>query len=170
MELLFASVANCNDSKNIWDKLLFLYEIITYYEKSSISVFQEYLLVLTKFLFQEEEWTLSNNSIKFWNFPNISQFPKILNVESFATGIYQFITNNHFLFYLWWKENLLNYQKVWKHYENDFLQNFILFSMFLLTAFIVENCHVSYSIFQRFDWYNSHSQGEDVGWKICITV
>ena len=26
------------------------------------------------------------------------------------------------------------------------------------------------SIFQRFDWYNSHSQGEDVEWKIYVTV
>ena len=26
------------------------------------------------------------------------------------------------------------------------------------------------SIFQRFDWYNNHSQGEDVEWKIYITV
>ena len=26
------------------------------------------------------------------------------------------------------------------------------------------------SFFQRFDWYNSHSQGEDVEWKIYITV
>ena len=26
------------------------------------------------------------------------------------------------------------------------------------------------SIFQRFDWYNSHSQREDVEWKIYITV
>ena len=26
------------------------------------------------------------------------------------------------------------------------------------------------SIFQCFDWYNSHSQGEDVEWKIYITV
>ena len=26
------------------------------------------------------------------------------------------------------------------------------------------------SIFQRFDWYNNHSQREDVEWKIYITV
>ena len=26
------------------------------------------------------------------------------------------------------------------------------------------------SIFQRFDWHNSHSQGEDVEWKIYITI
>ena len=28
----------------------------------------------------------------------------------------------------------------------------------------------SSSIFQHFDWYNSHSQGQDVEWKIYITV
>ena len=26
------------------------------------------------------------------------------------------------------------------------------------------------SIFQRFNWYNSHSQGEDVEWKTHITI
>ena len=26
------------------------------------------------------------------------------------------------------------------------------------------------SIFEYFDWYNTHSQGEDVQWKIYITV
>ena len=29
-----------------------------------------------------------------------------------ATRIYQFITNNHALFHLWWKKNLLNHQKI----------------------------------------------------------
>ena len=38
-----------------------------------------------------------------------------------ATRIYQFITYNHASFYLWWKENLLNYQKVSKYYEYDCL-------------------------------------------------
>ena len=28
----------------------------------------------------------------------------------------------------------------------------------------------SSSIFQGFDWYNSHSQGEDVEWKMCIII
>ena len=31
----------------------------------------------------------------------------------------QFITNNNSSFHLWWKENLLNYQKVSKYYEHD---------------------------------------------------
>ena len=28
----------------------------------------------------------------------------------------------------------------------------------------------SFSIFQRFDWYKSQSQGIDIEWKIYITV
>ena len=46
-----------------------------------------------------------------------------LSVKSFttreATPTYQFVTNNHVLFHLWWKENLLNHQKVSKYYEHD---------------------------------------------------
>ena len=35
---------------------------------------------------------------------------------------------------------------------------------------VIQVLFKSSSIFQRFDWYNSYSQGEDVEWKICITV
>ena len=30
-----------------------------------------------------------------------------------------FITNNHALFYLWWKEILVKFQKVFKYYVHD---------------------------------------------------
>ena len=39
-----------------------------------------------------------------------------------ATRVYQFITNNHASFHFWWKENLLNHQKVSKYYEHDLRQ------------------------------------------------
>ena len=29
------------------------------------------------------------------------------------------ITNNHTSFHLWWKENLVKYQKDWKYYVHD---------------------------------------------------
>ena len=50
----------------------------------------------------------------FLIFPN---FPRSSLLGRSATGIYQFITNNDASFHLWWKENLLNYQKVSKYYE-----------------------------------------------------
>ena len=37
-----------------------------------------------------------------------------------------FISNNLTSFHLWWKENLVKYQKVSKYYENDCVQNFLL--------------------------------------------
>ena len=55
------------------------------------------------------------------------------------TLIYQFININHSSFHLWGKENLLNHQKISKYYEHDYLQNFLLLFMSLLTALIVEN-------------------------------
>ena len=36
-----------------------------------------------------------------------------------ATRICQFVTNNHALFYLWLKGNLLNHEKVSNCYEHD---------------------------------------------------
>ena len=58
-----------------------------------------------------------------------------------ATGIYQFITNNHALFRLWRKENLLNHPKLAKYYEHDCLQNVLLLFISLSTALIVKNSH-----------------------------
>ena len=43
-------------------------------------LFFRFLLTVTKFSFQGEEWSLSNNSMKVWDFPYISQFPKILSL------------------------------------------------------------------------------------------
>ena len=64
-----------------------------------------------------------------------------------ATRIYQFITNNHASFHLWWKEKLLNHQKVSNYHEHDCLQNFLLLFMSLLTALIFENSHISDGIY-----------------------
>ena len=40
--------------------------------------------MLTKFSFLEEDLVLSNNSMKFWDFPDISENPKILSFNSFG--------------------------------------------------------------------------------------
>ena len=53
-----------------------------------------------------------------------------------------FIADNHASFHLWWKENLLNHQKVSKYYEHDCLESFLLLFMFLLTALIANNSHI----------------------------
>ena len=61
-----------------------------------------------------------------------------------------FITNNRTSFYLWWKENLVEHQKVSKYYENDCLQNAIMFFVPLLTATVVENSHIQVGIYLIF--------------------
>ena len=45
-----------------------------------------------------------------------------------------FIINNHASLLLWWKENVVKYQKVSKHYVRDCLQSNLLLFMFLSTA------------------------------------
>ena len=69
------------------------------------------------------EWALGYNSMGFWDFSDISLFPKILSLKSSAireaTLMYQFITNNHTSFHLWWKKNLLNHQNILKYYQHD---------------------------------------------------
>ena len=58
-----------------------------------------------------------------------------------------FITNNHASFHLWWKENLLNHQKVSKYYEHGCLQNLLSLFMSLLTALVVQNSHILAEIY-----------------------
>ena len=59
-----------------------------------------------------------------------------------ATRICQFITDNHALFLLWSKENLLNHQKVSKYCKKDCMQNICWVLMSLLTALVVRNSHI----------------------------
>ena len=40
------------------------------------------------------------------------------------------------------KENLVKHQRVSKYYENDYLQNFLLHYISLLTATFVKNSHI----------------------------
>ena len=53
-----------------------------------------------------------------------------------------FISNNRAWFHLWQKKNMLKLRKVSKYFENDSLQNFLLVSLSLLTAQIVEGSHI----------------------------
>ena len=50
--------------------------------KVQFQFLNSFLLVLTKFLFLEEDWALGYNSMKIWDLLNISQFPKILRFLS----------------------------------------------------------------------------------------
>ena len=75
--------------------------------------FRRFLLALTKLSFQVEHWALGNNSMKFWDFPDIYELPKSFlsySATCEATRTYHFITNN--LFHLWRKENLLNHKDI----------------------------------------------------------
>ena len=67
---------------------------------------------------------------------------KHLHPESRNSGML-FITNDHASFHFWWKENLLNHQKLSKYYEHDCLIS-------LLTALIVKNSHILAEIYLIF--------------------
>ena len=58
---------------------------------------------------------LGYNFMKSWDFLNISKSSKIFSVKSMC----QFITNNQASLHLWWKTNLVKYQKVSYYYDHD---------------------------------------------------
>ena len=43
-------------------------------------IWRVFFLVLTKCSFCQEDWALGYDSVNFWDFPDISPFPKILNL------------------------------------------------------------------------------------------
>ena len=57
-----------------------------------------------------------------------------------------FITNKRASFHLRRKENVVKHQKVSKYYENDWLQNFFLLLLSLLTDPVVKNSHIEAGI------------------------
>ena len=61
-----------------------------------------------------------------------------------------FISNNRPSFHLRCIETLVKYQRVSKYYEHDFLQNCLLFFMFLLTTYFVNSNHIKAKIFSIF--------------------
>ena len=82
--------------------------------------FRRFLLGLAKLSFWGGDWMQGNNSMKFGDFCDISQFPNILGLKSFCNSWgNQFITNNHASFHLWGKKNVPNHQKFSKYYEHN---------------------------------------------------
>ena len=65
------TVSSDNYGQNTRHKLQFLCQIVHYGQKS-ISIFQGILLVVTKFLFWDEDWALGYNFIKFLYFHDMS--------------------------------------------------------------------------------------------------
>ena len=106
--------------------------------------FSSFLLVSTKFSFWEKDWALGYNSMKFLDL-DVSWFPKILSFKSFGNSQGNsyvprlLLVSNLNSFHLWWKDNLVKYQKVSKYYDEDCLINFLLRFMSLLTAPVFKN-------------------------------
>ena len=82
-------------------------------------------------------------SHKIWKFPDFEIVWQYGKQHVYT----MFITDKHVLFYLWWEEKLLKYQKDSKFYDHDYLQNFLCF---LLTAPIFENSGILLKIYFTF--------------------
>ena len=94
------------------------------YGRSWISIFQECFASIEKFSFFEEDWVLRYNSVKVWDFLDITYFSNFLN--SFVVQqpgrnlIYtMFFSNNQALFHLWWREIWSKIKKSSKYYDHD---------------------------------------------------
>ena len=79
----------------------------------SISIFQGFFSSIKSFFFfWVEDWTLSYNSMKFWDFSKILSPKSFANLWGNSYLVYaMFIINNHAPFHLWWKKTLVKYQK-----------------------------------------------------------
>ena len=93
-----------NYGQNIWQRLM--WNSAKSSGKVQFLFFSSFLLVLIKFSILGEDLALGYISMKFWD----------LSLKSFGNSwndshILRFLSNNYTLLYLWWKENLANYQK-----------------------------------------------------------
>ena len=55
---------------------------IAHQRKNLISVFQENFTSTNKIFISDEDLAKGNNSMKFWGFPDISKFPRVLSLKS----------------------------------------------------------------------------------------
>ena len=72
----------------------------------------------------EEDWALDYNSMNFWDFPDLSEFPKILSLKSWGkswgnSSIPYLLLKIALCFNCGETKILLKNQKVSKYYEND---------------------------------------------------
>ena len=116
------------------------------HKKSSVTIFQEFLLVLTKVSFWEEHWALGYNSMKVWGFLELfGNFWGNLCVPCSWLIITLSCTCGE-------RKIWSNIKKISKHFDHDCLQEINLPFMSLLIARIVSGsnwtpslCYRSYS-------------------------
>ena len=82
--------------------------------------------------------------LMFFNFLRSQAWSRLTTRE--AVPIHKFITNNQASFHLWWKENMLNHQRVSKYYELGC--RFISLGIFLFCRYIFQ---ISRELF--FQWF-----------------
>ena len=103
------------------------------------------------------------NFLIFSNF--LRSYVLSLSATGDATRLYQFVTNKIALFYVWWKENLVNYQNfsktLWIWLFARFSFAFYVFN----EALIVRNSHILGRIYLIF-----LEKVQDQTWRAFITT
>ena len=148
--------------------------------KAINSIFQQFSASIKKIEFR---WRTGHQTTIQWSFEIFLIFPNFLSSKSEVASqlvrqlVYTtFINNNHTSSHLWWKETLVKYQKVWKYFVHNCLQNFLLLFILSLTAPVVKNSHIFagiYFIFKKTAWTKLKSlsiPNLDLGEKISKVV
>ena len=83
-----------------------------------------FLQVLMEYSFWEGEWALVSNSMKFWDFSEITEFSKVLRPRMFGNSwchsLIQFLLRRITLRFTWGEIKLCkNYQKSSKYFDYD---------------------------------------------------
>ena len=83
-----------------------------------------FLQVLMEYSFWEGEWALVSNSMKFWDFSEITEFPKVLRPRMFGNSwchsLIQFLLRRIALCFTWGEIKLCKkYQKSSKYFDHN---------------------------------------------------
>ena len=116
---------------------------IAHYGKSLISIFQFFLVSIDEiFILGIRLDTIDYNFMKFWDFPDIFSFAKILDFKFFCNSYIPCLLLVTTFVSLVVKNGFCKNQKVSKYYDPNGLQNFVLlFLVFIKSC----NCQRLYS-------------------------
>ena len=109
-------------SIGFWTKFSTLKDLMTSL-KVKYLFFRRLLLILSKFWFPEEDQALGNNSMKFWDFLDISHFSEMVNLNLYLLNKIKIFTNAFLRFHIKTLSIICNDLKIGKAFLSNWYQN-----------------------------------------------
>ena len=122
--------------------------------RTSSNDFDIWICVTFARYFLKGDWALSSVSTQFWDFPNISWFPKILSLNRLASLkelVYKVCCTRYQVpLYLWSIKHILNYCIV----SNNYLAAILVAHKLLYYFIVIQYAHENWKFLFCYFWQN----------------